>query len=168
MDVPYDNLSKYFLSDTFILHCRINIIIMKKIFLSSLLILVSFIVVNAQQDSLLQKYTGKYKFPEGSVVSEINVTIENGILTATSAMGATELRKTDTENVFEIVVYGGTANFKKDTVGKIATLQILVGDINIEGTKSDGTSIASMFKYIINPIHKESTLYKSNIAKIKG
>ena len=157
-----------FFPPLFILHCSINIISMKKIFLSFLLILVSFIVVNAQQDSLLQKYTGKYKFPEGSIVSEINVTIENGILNATSAMGATELRKTDTENVFEIVVYGGFATFKKDTVGKIATLQVLVGDINIEGTKSDGVSIASMFKYIVNPMHKESTLYKSTIAPIKG
>lgn len=157
-----------FFSPLFILHCSINIIIMKKIFLSFLLILVSFIVVNAQQDSLLQKYTGKYKFPEGSIVSEINVTIENGILTATSAMGATELRKTDTENVFEIVVYGGFATFKKDTVGKIATLQVLVGDINIEGTKSDGVSIASIFKYIVPPMHKELTLYKSNISTIKG
>lgn len=140
---------------------------MKKILLSSLLLLVSFIVVNAQQDSLLQKYTGKYKFPEGSVVSEINVTIESGILTATSAMGSTELRKTDTENVFEIVVYGGTATFKKDTVGKIATLQILVGDINIEGTKTDGASIVYMFKYSINPMLKESTLYISDMAKNK-
>ena len=116
---------------------------------------------------MLQKYTGKYKFPEGSIVSEINVTIENGILTATSAMGATELRKTDTEDVFEIVVYGGTATFKKDTVGKIASLQVLVGDINIEGTKSDGVSIASMFKYIVNPMYKESTLYKLNLTQIK-
>ena len=83
-------------------------------------------------------------------------------------MGATELRKTDTEDVFEIVVYGGTATFKKDTVGKIASLQVLVGDINIEGTKSDGVSIACMFKYIVHPIHKESTLYKSKMTEIKG
>lgn len=125
--------------------------IMKKIFLSSLIILLSIMSVHAQQDSLLQKYTGKYKFPEGSIVSEINVTIENGILTATSAMGSTELRKTDTENVFEIVVYGGTATFKKDSVGKITTLQILVGDVNIEGTKTEGATMANMFRYSIIP-----------------
>lgn len=113
---------------------------MKKLLLS-ILVLISFSAVNAQQDSL-QKYTGKYKFPDGSVVAEISITIENGILTATSVMGTTELKKTDTENVFEIVVYGGTATFRKNTEGKITGVQILVGDINIEGTKTEGLSTA--------------------------
>ena len=90
---------------------------MKK-FLLSVIVLFSFLSIYAQSDSTMQKYTGKYKFPEGNPVTEINVTIESGILTATSAMGTTELKKTDTENVFEIVVYGGTATFKKNTEGK--------------------------------------------------
>ena len=123
---------------------------MKK-FLLSVIVLFSFLSINAQSDSTMQKYIGKYKFPDGSPVTEINVTIESGVLTATSAMGSTELRKTDTENVFEIVVYGGTATFKKDSIDKITTLQILVGDINIEGTKTEGATMAIMFKYSINP-----------------
>ena len=109
---------------------------MKK-FLLSVIVLFSFLSINAQNDSTMQKYTGKYKFPDGSPVTEINVTIESGILTATSAMGTTELKKTDTENVFEIVVYGGTATFKKDTEGKITGVQIVVGDLNMEGVKAE-------------------------------
>ena len=94
----------------------------------------------------MQKYTGKYKFSEGNPVTEINVTIESGILTATSAMGTTELKKTDTENVFEIVVYGGTATFKKNTEGKITGVQIVVGDLNMEGVKAEEHSMIILFK----------------------
>lgn len=109
---------------------------MKKLFLS-LLVLISFSAVNAQTDSL-QEYTGKYKFPEGSPVTEIGVVVENGVLTATSAMGNTELKKTDTKDVYEVVAYGGTATFKRNPEGKIVTLLIQVQDITMEGTKSEG------------------------------
>ena len=51
---------------------------MRKFFLL-LLTITSFTILNAQQtlptDSL-QEYTGKYKFPEGSVVTEITVVLE--------------------------------------------------------------------------------------------
>jgi hypothetical protein len=112
---------------------------MKKLFLS-LLVLISFSAVNAQTDSL-QEYTGKYKFPEGSPVTEVGVVVENGVLTATSAMGNTELKKTDTKDVYEVVAYGGTATFKRNPEGKIVTLLIQVQDITMEGTKSEGIYI---------------------------
>ena len=103
---------------------------MKK-FLVSFLVIISVLSVSAQQDSVLQKYTGKYKFPDGSPVTEINFTVENGVLMGASAMGSSEFKKTDTEHVFEIVAYGGTATFKKNGEGKIASVQIVVGDVNI-------------------------------------
>ncbi len=109
---------------------------MKKIFLS-LLVVLSFSSLNAQVDSL-QEYTGKYKFPEGSPVTEIGVIVENAVLTATSAMGNSELKKTDTKDVYEIVAYGGTATFKRNGDGKIATLLIQVQDVTMEGTKTEG------------------------------
>ena len=108
---------------------------MKKVFLS-LFILFSFITVNAQTDSL-QQYTGKFKFPDGSPVTEITVTVENGLLMAGSAMGSTEFKPTSTVDVFEIVAYGGTATFKKKE-GKVTSLQIQVGDVNMEGEKTEG------------------------------
>ncbi|MCX6318058.1 MAG: hypothetical protein NTW29_12255 [Bacteroidetes bacterium] len=109
---------------------------MKKIVFALFLVL-GFSVANAQTDSL-QQYTGKFKFPDGSPVSEIGVVIENGVLTATSAMGNSELKKTETKDVFEIVAYSGMATFKRNAEGKITTLQIQVQDINMEGTKTDG------------------------------
>jgi mannitol-specific phosphotransferase system IIBC component len=112
---------------------------MKKLLLS-LLVVISFSAANAQQDSALQKYTGKYKFPDGSPVTEINFTVENGVLMGSSAMGSSEFKKTDTEHVFEIVAYGGTATFKKNGDGKITSVQILVGDVNMEGTKAESVA----------------------------
>lgn len=109
---------------------------MKKIFL----FILGFAVFNsaiAQSDSL-NHYSGKYTFPEGSPVTEINVVIEGGVLSASSSMGSTELKKTDTKDVFEIVVYGGTATFKRNAEGKVIAVQIVVGDISMEGSKSEG------------------------------
>ncbi len=111
---------------------------MKKIFLS-LLLVTGFYAVQAQTDSLTQ-YTGKFKFPEGSPVTEVTVTVENGLLMAGSAMGSTEFKPTGTADVFEVVAYGGTATFKKKE-GKVTGLQIQVGDINMEGEKTEGFAL---------------------------
>lgn len=113
---------------------------MKKITLF-LFIMLAFLGSNAQTDTTLQQYAGKYKFPDGSPVTEITVTVENDILMAGSAMGNSEFRKTSTADVFEVVAFGGTATFKR-TEGKVTGLLILVGDVNMEGTKSEGLAIS--------------------------
>lgn len=109
---------------------------MKKI-IFVLFLLAGFTTIHGQTDSL-QEYTGKYKFPDGSPVTEIGVVVENGVLTATSAMGNSELKRTDTKDVFEIVAYAGTATFKRNAEGKITTLLIQVQDVTMEGTRSEG------------------------------
>jgi hypothetical protein len=109
---------------------------MRKLVLSFFAISLSIIAV-AQQDTTLQQYTGKYKFPEGSVVTEVTVAIENGVLLANSPMGSSELKKTEAD-VFEIVAYGGTATFKR-TEGKVSGVQMIVGDMILEGTKAENT-----------------------------
>lgn len=108
---------------------------MKKIFCLSL-ILFAFIAANGQTDSL-QLYAGKYKFQDGSPVTEITITVENGTLMGSSALGTSEFRQTTTADVFEIVAYTGTATFRRKE-GKIVGVQVLVGDVNIEGTKTEG------------------------------
>jgi len=97
---------------------------------------VALSTANAQVDSL-QEYTGKYNFPEGSPVTEIGVIVESGVLTATSVMGNSELKKSDTKDVFELVAYSGLASFKRNEDGKIIGLFIQVQDINMEGTKAE-------------------------------
>ncbi len=109
---------------------------MKKMFLS-IVILLAFSTIQAQTDTLLQQYTGKYVFPDGSPVKEIGVIVQEGVLTATSVMGNSELRKTETKDVFEIVSFAGTATFKRNADGKVNGLQIQVEDVNMEGTKTE-------------------------------
>lgn len=91
---------------------------------------------DAPKADTLQQYTGKYVFPEGSVVTEINVALENGVMSASSAMGTTELKKQEGD-VFEVVVYSGTATFKRNADNKIVGVTIVVGDITLEGKKAD-------------------------------
>ncbi len=113
---------------------------MKKL-LFTLSMLVGFIAANAQTDTLLQQYTGKYVFPDGSPVKEIGVVIQDGILTATSVMGNSELRKTETKDVFEIVSFAGTATFKRNGDNKVNALQIQVQDVNMEGSKTEDGAV---------------------------
>ena len=120
---------------------------MKRIFFS-LLLLFAFQGLRAQTDSL-QEYTGKYRFPDGSPVTEIGVVMENGLLTATSAMGSSELKKSDTKDVFEIVAYSGTATFRRNTEGKITTLLVQVQDVNMEGTKTDGLPFREQYLFLL-------------------
>lgn len=116
---------------------------MKK-FLFAGILLMSALIGKAQETpkpetpkpDTLQQYTGKYIFPEGSVVTEVTVALDNGVMTATSAMGTTELKKAEGD-VFEVVVYSGTATFKRNAENKIVGVTIVVGDITLEGKKAD-------------------------------
>ncbi len=111
--------------------------------LFSFLLLIAVNTVNAQTptpvtDSTLQEYTGKFKFPEGSPVTEITMVIENGILMGQAALGNSEYKKTETKDVFDIVAYTGVATYKRNVEGKIIGMRIQVQDLDMEGTKSEG------------------------------
>lgn len=89
----------------------------------------------------LKIYTGKYKFPEGSVVAEVRVVITNGILYADSDIGSSEL-KHSSGDVFDLIAYDGTATFKRNSEGKVNGVRIEVGDILLEGPKAEDTICA--------------------------
>ena len=115
-------------------------------FLVLILALTSTFILSAQQtpktDSL-KEYTGKYKFPEGSEVTEVKVVVENGLLWAQSDKGNSELRRIEKDN-FEVVEYSGRATFKRDEKGKINGLHIEVGDLIMDGTKSDEGNLRAL------------------------
>jgi hypothetical protein len=121
-------------------------------------------ILHAQQatpgDTSLKQYTGKYKFPDGSVVTEIIVSLDSaGVMTANSAMGSSELRRSQGD-VFDVVVYGGTATFKRNGENKIIGVQIIVGDTNLEGTKTEDPSL-TVFTEVISMIKKRYILPES-------
>lgn len=110
-----------------------------------LLAITGFTILNAQQtsaDSLLE-YTGKYKFPDGSVVTEITVLIENGVLYASSSQGNSELKKIE-KDIFEVVAYSGKATFKRDEQAKLKGVLIEIEDLILEGTKEESSSISKV------------------------
>jgi hypothetical protein len=104
---------------------------MKK-FIPLFIITILFSVALHAQDSLRQ-YVAKYKFPEGSAVSEITVVLENGSLSFNSAMGNTPIEKTGTDE-FSIPAYSGTATFTRNEAKKITGLHIEAGGQILEGT----------------------------------
>jgi hypothetical protein len=108
---------------------------MKKILFIITVCLFSGIALYAQ-DSLKQ-YVGKFKFPEGSVVPEIEVVLENGALSFNSTMGNTGVEKVK-DDEFSIPQYSGTATFIRNEAKKIIGLKI-----EAQGTVLDGTIVES-------------------------
>jgi hypothetical protein len=87
------------------------------------------------QDSL-QQYVAKYKFPDGSVVTEVTVALENDALMVNSAMGNAALEKTDTDK-FNMPAYNGTVVFTRNEAKKITGIKIEVMNISLEGTREE-------------------------------
>ncbi len=130
---------------------------MKKIFLLLAICIFSGVVLYAQDS--LKVYVGKYKFPEGSVVPEIEVFLENGALQFKSNMGNTPIERTGGDE-FSIPAYSGTAIFTRNEAKKITGLHIeaqgtiLEGTLvetkpDVEGGKNDG--IYYNPKYLLTP-----------------
>ena len=75
--------------------------------------LVGFIsATNAQTDTTVNHLIGKYKFAEGSPVSEVTVVLENGVLMMNSQAGSYTLEKS-AEDVYVITQFQGTAKFTR-------------------------------------------------------
>jgi hypothetical protein len=111
---------------------------MKRILLLSFLMLGIAFAASAQTDTTLKQYTGKFKFPDGSVVAEVTVTFDNGALTIASAMGSSPLEKQG-DDVFVITQFQGTATFKRNDDKKIIGISINAGGYALEGTKEEGS-----------------------------
>jgi hypothetical protein len=92
----------------------------------------------------LKEYTGKYKFPEGAPFPEVTIVLENGILTASSVAGSSELKRREGD-VFDIVAYGGTATFKRNEEKKVNKVQVQVNDLDVEGEKTEDGSLSDIF-----------------------
>ncbi|OIR08381.1 hypothetical protein GALL_95490 [mine drainage metagenome] len=115
---------------------------MKKMFFSFLMI--SFFVAANAQNTTLQQFTGKYKFPDGSVVTEIEVTLDSsGVLTSNSTAGTSVLEKISADT-FSVVSFQGTAVFKRDANHKVTGVVVDAMGYHLEGTK-DNASTSFLF-----------------------
>lgn len=103
----------------------------------------------------LQQYVARYKFPPGSVVSEINVVLDNGVLTLTSAMGITAVEKTAAADTFSIPSYNGTAVFTRTEGKKIHGLKIDVKGITLEGIREEKENLGGSVSPAL-PVNKST------------
>lgn len=113
---------------------------MKKLMMLCLLLSTVAFVQAQTKDSTLQDFVGKYKFPEGSIVTEVVVSMEGEGLVMSSSVGNSTLVKTG-EDLFSITAYDGTAQFKRDANKKIIGININAGGYVLEGTRSDGIAL---------------------------
>lgn len=110
----------------------------------------------ASKDSTLQQYVGKYKFPDGSVVAEVTVAVEDGALTMTSSAGTSALEK-KSDDVYVIVQFQGTAKFNRNADKKITGVSIEAMGYQLEGTKSEET-IAMRRIYPVNSLLQKTAV----------
>lgn len=113
---------------------------MKKILLAVCL-WAGIAAVNAQTPSEppLEDYTGKYVFPEGSVVPEVDVTITDGALFMTSVAGSSVCTRLSVDS-FQIVEFSGIAVFKRGDDKKVNGVHIDAMGYVLDGQKkSDGS-----------------------------
>ena len=119
---------------------------MKRYLLTAVTILIASIAFSqtpapapTKSDSL-EIYAGKYKFPEGTVITDLELKLENGTLMGYSDQGNSEFKKVDGD-VFAVVAYEGKATFRRNPEGKIVGIKIEVQDMILEGTKSEAPAV---------------------------
>ena len=105
---------------------------MKKLFL--LLIAITTVNLINAQDTTLQQYTGKYVFPEGGPVPEVEVTLSGEALSMTSAAGSSSLVKLGVDS-FQIVEFSGTSVFKRGEDKKVNAVHIEAMGYVLDGQK---------------------------------
>jgi hypothetical protein len=112
---------------------------MKKVTLFLFVFIAACLTLKAQDS--LQQYVAKYKFPPSSIVSEVNVVLENGTLQVTSAMGNAALEKTEGDK-FLMPAYNGMVVFIRNEAKKITGIKIDIESMNIsiEGVREEKDS----------------------------
>ncbi|MEY2903825.1 MAG: hypothetical protein RLY89_2931 [Bacteroidota bacterium] len=110
-------------------------------------------MAQAQTDSL-QQYTGKFTFPEGSIVSYVTISVDGGKLVFSSDKGNGSLEKVATDS-FSIPEYQGTGKFVRNADNAITGVVIDVMGYHIEGTKDKTVAILDR-KYLLKSKGQES------------
>lgn len=123
---------------------------MKKFFLLFSLMMGCVVLAQAQQapakdTAVLKQYVGKYIFPEGSVVADVMVAIEDGGLTMTSSAGASVLEKQG-EDLYAIVQFQGTAKFNRNDAKKIIGVSINAMGYQLEGSRVEDAKALAILR----------------------
>jgi len=97
------------------------------------------------QDTSDYPYLGKYKFPEGSVVPGVEVTMGNGALTMNSTAGVSKLDALGKDS-FNIVSFNGFAVFRRNETKKVVAVHIEANGHVLDGVRDSGISVQGLSK----------------------
>lgn len=129
--------------------------IMKKTLLFTVVLAFIAIAGNAQTDSTLKEYTGRYVFPEGSVVTDVTVMLDGTQLSMSSSAGTSQLTKLGVDS-FTIVEFQGTAVFKRNEAKSIKSVHIEAAGYVLDGTRDEAQGWAfRSYRKPENPGHGE-------------
>ncbi len=109
---------------------------MKKIFLSVITLFSATVMISAQSDTTLKEYTGRYVFPEGTVVPDVTVSLQGDQLSMGSSAGTSQLSKLGVDS-FSVVEFQGTAVFRRNGNKKVNAVHIEAAGYVLDGTKEE-------------------------------
>lgn len=113
---------------------------MKRIFLF-IAIIVTASSVYSQADSTLKEYTGRFVFPEGSIIADATVVLEGDQLSMVTSVGTSALTKAGIDS-FTIVEYSGLAVFKRSDAKVINGVHIDAAGYIMDGVKEEAKGIS--------------------------
>jgi hypothetical protein len=114
---------------------------MKKVTLLIAVFIVACFSLKAEES--LQQYAAKYKFPQGSVISELNVVFDKGALSASSTLGNSIIEKKNGDH-FNLTNYKGTAIFVRNEAKKITGIKVEINGVTVEGTREEKDSSVNL------------------------
>ena len=107
------------------------------------------VALNAQSDKPrppLEDFVGKYVFPDGSVVPDVDVTLSGSALTMSSAAGTSALVELGVDS-FQIVEFSGIAVFKRGDDKKVNAVHIEAAGYILDGQKKSNGLWAFTYYY---------------------
>ncbi|GAC1450743.1 MAG: hypothetical protein NVSMB7_13150 [Chitinophagaceae bacterium] len=124
-------------------------------------------IAASAQDSTQAQLLGRYKFPDGSVVTEVAVTFENGALTMSSSAGVSALEPLKGDS-FNIVSFNGTAVFKRNDAKKITGVHIEASGYVLDGVKDIATtgSVAVNTTMMLLQLKMEAPKYTKGTGRV--
>jgi hypothetical protein len=81
------------------------------------------------------EYLGKYKFANDSALSSMTVSLKDGELFGETEQGSAALKTTAKKDVFSVVGYDGSAEFIRDSAGKVSKVILKVQAMVLNGEK---------------------------------
>lgn len=93
-------------------------------------------------DTVFKELIGKYTFPDGSVVEQVEVILDSTGLSMTSDVGTSVLQQLGKDS-FALVSFQGIVVFKRDEKNKIKAVIIDAMGYHLEGKKEEVVAVSS-------------------------